>query len=360
MKLSRLLLPVPLIVSLALTSAASADWTIKGRGFGHGVGMSQYGAYGFAEHGKTYGQILSHYYSGTKLGREEGRVRVLLATGQGSVGFSGAESACGKSLQPRRSYEFVAAGGSVALRASGGGRIASCGKRGKAGRTVKVDGKGTYRGALLALPGGGGLQAINEVALEDYIRGVVPSEVPSSWPAAALRAQAVAARTFGVATDRGGTFDHYDDTRSQVYGGKASETKEANAAVKATAGEVVTHNGKPIVTYYFSTSGGMTESAEFGFSGGSALPYLKAVDDPYDDASPYHRWTERLSDSEMESKLTGLFSGRLRRVEILERGDSPRIAKARVVGSNGSQTVTGDTLRARLGLRSTWAKFTRR
>ena len=359
MKLSRLLLPVPLALALVLTSAASGDWTIKGRGFGHGVGMSQYGAFGLAEHGKTYGQILSHYYSGTKLGEESGRVRVLLVTGQGSVGFSGAESACGEVLQPRRSYEFVASGGGVELRAAGGGRLASCGKRGKAGQTVKVDGKGTYRGALLAIPGDGGLLAINELSLEDYVRGVVPNEVPASWPAAALRAQAVAARSFGVATSRGGAFDHYDDTRSQVYGGKASETKQTSAAVKATGGEVVTFRGKPIVAYFFSTSGGQTESSEFGFSGGQSLPYLKAVDDPYDDTSPYHSWTERLSDSEIESQLAGLFSGRLQRIEILERGDSPRIVKARVVGSGGSQTVTGDTLRARLGLRSTWAKFTR-
>jgi len=120
---------------------------------------------------------------------------------------------------------------------------------------------------------------------------------------------------------------------------------------------VVTYHGRPAVTYYFSTSGGQTENSEFGFSGGSRVPYLKSVDDPFDDVSPVHTWTERLTDDRMEAELSGLFSGRLKRIEVLERGRSPRIVRARVVGSGGSTTVSGDTLRARLDLRSTWARF---
>jgi stage II sporulation protein D len=196
---------------------------------------------------------------------------------------------------------------------------------------------------------------INELSSEAYVKGVVPNEVPSSWPAAALEAQAVVARSYGLATDQDGPFDQYADTRSQVYGGKDSETKEANRAVEATAKKVVTYRGDPAITYYFSTSGGLTENSEFGFAGGNDVPYLKSVDDPFDDASPYHDWTETFSDDEIESKLG--VDGRLKKIKVLKTGKSPRIVRAKVVGTGGSSTVTGDELRSSLGLMSTWARF---
>ena len=95
--------------------------------------------------------------------------------------------------------------------------------------------------------------------------------------------------------------------------------------------------GKQVATtYYFSTSGGQTESVQFGFPGADPVPYLKSVDDPYDGISPDHTWTVRYSQDEIESRLSGLFSGRLRKIKVLKRGDSPRIVRARVVGSRGS------------------------
>lgn len=343
--------------ALLAPSAADAAWTIKGRGYGHGVGLSQYGAYGFAKHGRGYRQILDHYYVRTRVARAGGeQVRVLLGSGGGSVGFSGAGRACGERLDPRRRYSLSADGGGVVLRA-GDRRLAGCGKEGKAASGLRIGGFGRYRGALVARNQGGSLLVINQLGLEGYVKGVVPNEVPPSWPKQALRAQAVVARSFGLATSRGGAFDHYADTRSQVYGGRSSETSATNSAVARTRHEVVTYHGRPAVTYYFSTSGGQTENSEFGFSGGSRVPYLKSVDDPFDDASPVHTWSERLSDERMEAELSGLFSGRLKRIEVLERGRSPRIVRARVVGSGGSTTVSGDTLRARLDLRSTWARF---
>jgi stage II sporulation protein D len=351
-----------LVLALAALGVSSAEgaWTVKGRGFGHGVGLSQYGAYGFAENGRSYKQILGHYYTGTKLGKAGGGpVRVLLDSGQESVPFSGAARACGEGLDPNRDYSFAADGGGVVLRGNGGDRLAACGAEGKAGSKLRIAG-GRYRGNLIARNDDGKLLVINSLGLEAYVKGVVANEVPASWPRQALQAQAVVARSYGLATSRSGPFDHYDDTRSQVYDGLSSETKATNAAVAATKREVVTYNGDPIVTYYFSTSGGQTENSEFGFSGGTALPYLKSVKDPFDDLSPVHRWTERFSDDEMESELVGLFSGRLQKIEVIERGKSPRIVRARVVGSNGGQVVTGDTLRARLGLRSTWARFKHR
>jgi stage II sporulation protein D len=349
------------LASLLAPAAAEGAWKLKGRGFGHGVGLSQYGAYGFAKHGRNYKQILDHYFRKTKVGKTGGEnVRVLLGSGGGSVGFTGADRACGRKLKPKRRYELSADGGGVVLRGKGGDRLSRCGREGKAAGGVRIGGFGRYRGALVARNNGGSLQVINRVGLEGYLKGVVPNEVPSSWPRQALRAQAVVARSYGVSTERSGPFDHYDDTRSQVYDGRASETKRTNAAVSATEREVVKHRGAVATTYYFSTSGGETENSEYGFSGGSTVPYLKAVKDPFDKASPYHRWTVKLSDREMESKLSGLFGGKLGKVDITARGKSPRVVRARVVGSRDSTSVTGDTLRARLGLRSTWVRFRHR
>lgn len=345
--------------ALGAPAAADATWTVKGHGFGHGVGLSQYGAFGYAEHGASYDEILGHYYTGTKLGTTSGRVRVLLGSAD-SVDFSGAARACGKELDKRSKYTFGVAGGGVELRDSHGDKLAACGGEGAAGSGLDIDGYGDYRGSLVAREDGGRLLVINSLGSEAYVRGVVPNEVPSSWPAAALRSQAVVARSYGLATSRGGIFDQYDDTRSQVYGGKDSETEATNKAVKATAKQVVTYKGDLAITYYFSTSGGQTEDSEFGFDGGNPIPYLRSVDDPYDDASPVHDWSVSFSDDEMESKLDGLFTGNLQKIDVVKTGSSPRIVSAKVIGSSGSSNVSGAALRTRLGLMSTWARFTHR
>jgi stage II sporulation protein D len=349
-----------LSAGLLVPAAADGAWVIKGRGFGHGVGLSQYGAYGYAQHGRNYKQILGHYYRNTKVAKgRTGRVRVLLGT-QGSVGFSNAESACGRDLNPSKDYSFSLDASRVSLLAPNGSKLRSCGKEGRAkgGRTISIAGFGRYRGDLIASVDGGSLMVINSVGAEGYVKGVVANEMPSAWHQQALRAQAVVARSYGLATKRSGAFDHYDDTRSQVYGGRDSETRATNRAVKRTKRKVVKYNGKVAATYYFSTSGGETENSEFGFSGGSSVPYLKSVNDPYDDISPVHKWKVTYSNSAMESRLKALFQGNLKRIQILDTGRSPRIVRAKVVGSSGSTTVTGDTLRARLDLRSAWAKFT--
>lgn len=356
----RLALLAGLAAVAALPAAAEATWTIRGHGFGHGVGLSQWGAYGYAKHGTGYKRILRHYYTDTKIRSGHGRVRVLLGSGEGAVGFSGARRACGRRLAARRDYGFAVVGGRVVLRDAAGKRLARCGREGKASSGVTIDGFGRYRGSLIAHAAGGNVLVINSLGIEGYVKGVVPNEVPSTWPADALRAQAVVARTYGLATDRHGPFDQYDDTRSQVYGGKRSETRQTNRAVSDTAKQVVTYSGQLAITYYFSTSGGQTENSEYGFAGGNPVAYLKSVDDPYDKASPEHRWKETVSDSKVASRLRGLFDGRLRAIKILQTGRSPRIVRARVVGRSGSKTVGGDTLRARLGLRSTWAKFIHR
>src|SRR5207244_1865034 len=145
-----------------------------------------------------------------------------------------------------------------------------------------------YRGAIQLDAAGGKLRAINLVGLEQYLYGVVPSEMPYTWAPEALKAQAVAARSYALATKRAGAFDVYKDTRSQVYLGLDHEKPSSNAAVDATAGKVLLYDGAVAKTFFFSTSGGRTASAEDVW--GTAVPYLVSVPDPYDTISPYHTW----------------------------------------------------------------------
>jgi stage II sporulation protein D len=360
--MKRVAITLALAAVLAVPTSAAGKWVVPGKGYGHGVGMSQYGTFGFAQQGRSYQRILRHYYSGVSIGKADTRrVRVLLTTGLGALSFSDAGRACGRDISPNRSYSFGIAGDGVELNRSNGRRITKCGNEGVAsgGGSVRFRGVGVYRGKLIGRNVGGSLYAINKARIEDYVKGVIANESPSSWPQAALRSQAVAARSYALATRLNGNgYDLYDDTRSQVYNGKSSETANTNRATEATSGEVIKTGGGTATAYFFSTSGGETENSEFVFA--EPRSYLKAVNDPYDRVSPVHSWRERFSNSSMEARLSGLFSGNLKRIRVLKTGRSPRIVRAKVVGSNGATKVSGDTLRFRLGLRSTWARFKKR
>jgi len=264
--------------------ASGPELVVTGGGFGHGVGMSQEGALGYAEHGYSYTQILAHYYSGTTLGAApaHARVRVLI------------------------------------------------GKR------------------------------VHSIALETYVRGVVAAEMPASWPAAALEAQAVACRTYALTAHAGGSrFDVYADTRSQVYRGAAAYTASTDAAVSATAGQIVTYAGAPAITYFFASSGGRTENVENAFAGLAPEPWLRGVRDQYE-KGPLHTWTVSFSYASASARLRGLVRGTFEGIEVLGRGYSPRIVTAYVLGSGGKTPVGGGELAARLGLYSTWAYFSAR
>jgi stage II sporulation protein D len=363
-----------LFALLALPHAAEAETThvIRGGGWGHGIGMSQYGAYGFAQHGRSYRQILAHYYRGTDLGQAQTRtIRVLLMTNRGDVVFSGAKRAFRRRLDPARSYRARVRGSRVEVRTTRGKRVARFAAplriRGSlagirlAGTAIGGKANGVYRGSLELRPSaGGGLTVVNAVGLDHYVQGVVPKESPASWPAEALKAQAVAARSYALATDAGGAiFDQYPDTRSQVYRGMDEEAATTNAAVQATAGEILRYDGEVAVTFFFSTSGGHTENVENVFYGSPPRPYLRGVEDPYDDASPRHRWRFDYSQRRLDAMLGDWVKGTLRRIDVVRRGVSPRIVSADVVGSAGTTRVTGASLRARLGLYDTWATFTR-
>ena len=366
----RALLSTAALVALAVpaSSDAATRHVIRGAGWGHGIGMSQYGAYGYALEGTGYRRILGHYYTGTRLTTASQRsVRVLLQPDDPYIRVRGATRADGRKLSPSKTYIARPSAGGIALFGPSGKRIARFSSRvriERPGRSLRLLGPalngvtdGRYRGAI-EIQANGPLDAINVVSLDDYVRGVVAGEMPASWPLEALKAQAVTARTYALATRHPeGPFDLYPDTRSQVYRGVIAEGVRSNAAVAGTAGRILTYAGAPAVTYYFSTSGGHTENVEYSFVGSLRKPWLVGVPDPYDFRSPYHRWRRSFTTAQLTRALGS--RGSFRRLKVLKRGSSPRVVKAQVIGSRGTTTISGPTIRARLELRDTWMRFTR-
>jgi stage II sporulation protein D len=363
-----LLLTALILLIAAPTASAAVRHVIRGAGFGHGIGMSQYGAYGFALKGRGFEEIMAHYYKGTRLGNAPSRaVRVLLQPSDPYIRVRGAASIGGESLKTGTTYVASESTGRVLVKTSGGRRVGRFGNGARfegpgplrlLGPALNGISSGTYRGAAEIRTEGSGVTAINVLDIDSYVRGVVAGEMPSSWPLEALKAQAVTARTYALATRKTtGLFDQYPDTRSQVYRGVTGESVRSDAAVRGTAGRVLTYNGEPAVTYYFSTSGGHTENVEFSFVGSLSKPWLVGVPDPYDTQSPYHRWTATFSAATLDSALGA--PGAFKSVKVLKRGVSPRVVRARVQGSSGSRMLSGPQIRAALGLRDTWFTFVR-
>jgi stage II sporulation protein D len=337
---------------------------INGAGSGHGVGMSQYGAAGYALHGVGYQDILRNYYSGTTLGHvSPDRTVTVLLRARGSAVFSGAASIKGSpnKLNPLVTYNVVTDG--AGLRVLQGrkpvGTFSAPLQVGGPG-PLKLIGLGSFRGAFVFRPANhGGVMTVDAVGLDAYVQGVVTSEMPASWPEQALDAQAVAARTFAITSQRiGPNFEVYDDTRSQMYLGVKGETASGNAAVAATSGQVVEYAGVPVVTYFFASSGGETESVQNVFAL-SPSAWLVGRADPYDDVlnNPYHRWKVKFSLQAAQKRLGKLVKGSLLGIRVLSRGVSPRILEARVVGTKGSVMATGIQLRTALDTPSTWMSF---
>ena len=286
-------------------------------------------------------------------------MRVLLQPNDPYIRVRGAVDVDGTELRRGTTYVARRSGSSVSVRTAGGRRVGRFAAPARfsapSDRSLRLLGpalndisNGRYRGAIEVLPDGGGVTAINVLGLDSYVRGVVAGEMPSSWPLEALKAQAVAARTYALATRKTtGSFDQYPDTRSQVYRGVTGESVRSDAAVAQTAGRILTYGSMPAVTYYFSTSGGHTENVEFSFIGALTKPWLVGVPDPYDGRSPYHRWRVAFSTGTLTRALGA--RGRFKRLKVLKRGVSPRVVRARVIGSRGSSTSPGPSIRARLG-----------
>jgi stage II sporulation protein D len=354
----------------AAPAGAGTKLVVTGHGWGHGVGMSQWGAYGYARHGWGWRRILAHYYGGTQVSPAPvSRVRVLLTerTQRARVGCAGAirvndASGRGRSLPPgsyglgralmlpvghrkvrvrdgrrhRETFALVAV--ERALRPP---LVLDC-----PSAPLTLDGR-AYHGLLVVRRTGKALSVVNSLPLDEYVRGVVGGEMPDRWSIAALEAQAVAARSYALATLKPGErFDLYADTRSQVYGGIAYETPRTNAAVDRTAGKVLTWNGRVATTYFFSTSGGRTADVREVWPKAPAVPYLRSVDDPYDGASPHHLWGPVVLDLRRVDRKLGVTGGDV----SVARSPSGRVESVRI----GGRLVDADRFRTRLGLASTW------
>jgi stage II sporulation protein D len=335
-----------------VTSPAAAVLALSGHGWGHGLGLSQWGAYGYARHGWTYDRILAHYYPGTTLGPAKvTTVRVLLAQAK--------KVAVGSAI----AWKVTGAGGSAAA-ALEPGRLVLAPKlaiRGHpelkppftftAKEPLTLDGH-PYRGRLAISSDGKRVQVVNALGLESYLKGVVPAEMPSSWAPEALKAQAVAARSYALANlTNGRDFDLYGDTRDQVYGGVDAESDAASAAVDGTKGRVVLYDGNVADTLFFSTSGGRTASSLEAT--GTLVPYLVPVADPYDALSPYHDWGPVLFDAARVAKALHV-TAPIADVQATN-GPSGRVKALTVVSADGSSpTFSGNAVRAALELRSTW------
>lgn len=370
---------------------ADGTFRLVGGGWGHGRGMSQWGAYQAATEGASYQSILRFYYPGTTLTALPGqRIRVLLT------------SDTGRDLVVRARPKFAAAIGGAAARRlpakPAGCRSAATSWRARATksglrlsaycrswRTVRTtaarsitfsSGEGLvltrngsvrrgYRGTVSAVrTGSRSVQVVNTVALELYLRTVVPAEVSASWPREALRAQAVAARTYALAEARarsGGAFDVYDSTRSQVYRAAIAysgswrvvasrEHAATNAAIRDTAAVTVTTQGAPVLTQFSSSNGGASAS--------SPLAHMVARADPWDARAiknSRHTWTDTVTARTLAARYPAV--GSVRALEVLSREGAGRwggrIIELRIVGSRGSRLVVGDTaVRAALGTNS--------
>jgi stage II sporulation protein D len=338
--------------STSLTTTAPSALVISGHGWGHGLGLSQWGSYGYAKHGWTYDKILAHYYTGTTLGTMKPTVvRVLVASEQRSTLAATAavtvSDASGrkKTLVPG---SFVLTAGALTL---DGAPALKPPFTFSSAQPLAVDSH-PYRGKIVVATDGKVLSVIDRVTLEQYLRGVVPSEMPSNWLPDALEAQAVAARTYALFNMRKtGPFDLYSDSRDQEYGGVASESPSTDAAIAATKGQVVLYKGKPADTLFSSTSGGRTASALESM--GRALPYLVPVADPYDSLSPYHDWGPMLVNAVAAAKALKVKSP-IADVQV-DDGPSGRARTVTVVSTDDSQaTFTGNAIRTALDLRSTW------
>lgn len=387
MRLRRLLPPALLAGALVVPSPAHAadSWTvtdgaritITGHGYGHGHGMSQYGAEGAARQGLDHREILAFYYPGTTVGSAGGSVSVLISADttddlvvRARPGLTVHDRGAGERWtlpdNGASQWRIVTTRKGVTRVAYRTDRwrrwrdLAGAGELAAGGRPVTLvtpSGDRPYRGRLRHAPApGGGHDTVNVLPFEAYLRGVVPLEMPASWSAEAVRSQAVAARTY-AAYERAHPWSKHaqlcDTTSCQVYGGAAAEHPASDAAIRATKGVVLLDGDEPAFTQFSSSSGGWTSAG--------SVPYLRAVEDPYDgwSGNPVHDWTFKLDDDRFERAWPRL--GQLTRIRVTERdgnGDwGGRIGSVTLVGSRATVVVSGDTLRSVLGLRSTYLTF---
>ena len=366
-------------------SPSAGYFTLTGAGYGHGHGMSQYGAYGAARSGLTWRQILGFYYPGTTLttlptgnaikvwisADQDNDLRVLPSAGLRVRDTSG------------HSLTLPTGSGYRAWRATRSGGVPRLSVKNSAGtwttwpttlantrwtfantaKVVKVvmptGAIREYRGSVSLVPRGTGGRTVNRLRMEDYLRSVVPSEMPTSWLPDAVRTQAVAARTYAaqLRSHASVTSGYHvcDTTNCQVYHGLAVtsggtrrvyETAAGNAAVTATANSVLTYGSSFAFTQFSSSNGGHSSSGGY--------PYLVAKPDPYDGVVVSQSWTRKISADSVASRWS---VGRVLNIQVTARDGAGRwggrVKTLKITGTTGSVTVTGERFRFALGLRST-------
>ncbi|GAB3256949.1 SpoIID/LytB domain-containing protein [Nocardioides dilutus] len=373
------------VLGLPTTAHAAADdWTIPdkatiriyGHGYGHGHGMSQHGAQGAALQGLTHQEIVDFYYPGTTWGTAKGKVSVLITadtTKDVRVVASGSLRlrvlASGKVLELAKARPR-ATRWRITPVTGGRSQVSYRTSSWKVFRTVNGDAelftprapttlvlpkgaKVAYRGVLRSVK----KDTVNVLPLDRYLQGVVPQEMPPLWEPEAVKAQAVAARTYAAYERAHPIASHYqicDTTSCQVYGGASAEHRAATAAIRASRGEVLLHDGAPAFTQFSASSGGWT-------SAGSA-PYLVAQQDPYDgwSGNPHSSWQTVVSDGTVEKAFPGV--GNLTRIQFAGRDGNGewggRVDQVTVTGDKGAKTVSGEDFRFLLGLRSEWVNLT--
>ncbi len=348
---------------------APVDLAVQGRGFGHGIGLSQYGALARANAGDTWKQILGFYYPGTSLGGAKGKIRVLL-TGDTSadVRVRARSGLTVQSLGADRTWGLPA---KVDGRTVSQWRITPDGRRSQiSAKTrkwhdwrsakgeaqfaadgdpitlVMPDGAHAYRGALRSTVSGDGRDTVNVVPLESYVKGVVPSEVPALWPGDAVAAQAVAARTYAVherADNASDPYDLCDTAHCQVYAGVAGEHPAANDDIGRTKGRVVTYGGAPAFTQFSASNGG------YSVAGPNA--YLVAKADAKD---AYPEWSTTVDGAQLSDLRPAI--GDFESAEVTERDGNGayggRVVSMVIHGSLSDVTISGDQFRSFYGLKS--------
>jgi SpoIID/LytB domain protein len=367
---------------------ASGTYTLKGHGWGHGHGMSQHGAQGAALKGLSAQQILAFYYPGTQRTiAADGLIRVLISGDTSdpvvvvnrsglSVRDLGDQStyALPTNLAAQRwrllastatqdrvqwydgtAWKDWKAGVKTAL--AGRGEFFSAD-----GPVTLVKDSGTtaYRGTLRSaapVVGSKARNTVNVVSLDDYVKGVIPAEMPASWATMAVRAQAVAARTYAV-YDRDAHYDRYyqicDTTACQVYKGASAEDPRSNSAADKTAGQIRTTDGKTAAFTQFSASNG-------GWTSAGSFSYLPHKADPYDrwSGNTNKDWTAKLTAARIQKAYPA--AGRLLRIRVIKReggGDwQGRVQWLVLEGTKSNLTIQGDEFRSKFGLKSTWFRF---
>ncbi len=374
-------------------------FTLDGLGYGHGKGMSQWGAYGAASIGRTYSQILAQYYPGTTLAKGgSSSLRVRLTVDDGilevvpdlgrklSVQADGAPEVLPAqvnncSITRWRTLRYA---GGVLLQGYGCGiwnAVPVNGRRenpagvsfSDSAHWIKVvlgspEYVRAYRGSVALRMSGSSDYTVNQVPMEDYLRSVTAWEMSAGWLREALKVQAVAARTYASwdAMTPAAVYDTCDSTACQAYRGAADfstsgalryayEFANSDAAVAQTAGQILSYHGYPAFTQFGAANGGRSVADP----NPASYPYLRAADDPWDGIIPNtgHSWTAGVSASRLGSYY-GVGTVTALQVQSRVGGGTwgGRVGQVAVIGTKGTRTVSGGSFRSTWGLRSDWFK----